>query len=416
VNKYFSLNIELDWIDIVRSIQPKHYCYVDKNNGDFIFSWGKLDELFQTTYVKNELNQFIEKHKNQYLFGFLNYDIKNTIIPNLASKNTDIHSFPDSIYFKPEHVIISKNGHLMYFGNEAGYKKVRGLKKVKVNQPKSSLNNLNLESNTSQKEYHNRITEIQNLLQNGDIYEMNYCMQFSKKDVKIDVIESYKTLKAKTKAPFSTLLKFDDFHIISGSPERFVNKSGNTLMSQPIKGTAPRSKDLKLDTEIKNELISNPKEISENIMIVDLVRNDLSKIALKNSVETLDLCKLYSFETVHQLISTVKSKIEPNLDFESILDALFPMGSMTGAPKFNAMKIIDEIESFKRGVYSGSIGYFTPNNNYDSNVVIRSIIYNELLKNVSVSVGGAITIKSEAKQEYKECLLKLDSIAASIKV
>ena len=150
-------------------------------------------------------------------------------------------------------------------------------------------------------------------------------------------------------------------------------------------------------------------------MIVDLVRNDMSKIAEKNSVQVPELCKLYTFETVHQLISTVEAKVSKDLNPVDIINALFPMGSMTGAPKIEATKIIDQVENFKRGIYSGSIGFLSPNNSFDFNVVIRSILYNNELKNISISVGSAITIKSIGIQEYEECLLKLKAIVEVLK-
>jgi para-aminobenzoate synthetase component 1 len=148
------------------------------------------------------------------------------------------------------------------------------------------------------------------------------------------------------------------------------------------------------------------KERSENIMIVDLVRNDLSKTAIKGSVKVEKLCKVYSFEQVHQLISTVTSLIDKDIDSVDVIKSLFPMGSMTGAPKLSAMKIIEAQETTKRGLYSGAMGYFTPEDDFDFNVVIRSILYNQTNQYLSYTVGGAITAKSDPEKEYQECLLK----------
>jgi para-aminobenzoate synthetase component 1 len=197
-----------------------------------------------------------------------------------------------------------------------------------------------------------------------------------------------------------------DKYIMSASPERYLKKENETIISQPIKGTAKRSDNPKEDDKLKEDLLKDEKERSENIMIVDLVRNDLSKTAIKGTVRVEELCKIYSFDQVHQMISTVTSKVEETTNPIDIIKSTFPMGSMTGAPKISAMKIIEALEKTKRGVYSGAIGYFTPDNNFDFNVVIRSILYNATRQYVSYSVGGAITAKSNPLKEYEECLVK----------
>lgn len=157
---------------------------------------------------------------------------------------------------------------------------------------------------------------------------------------------------------------------------------------------------------LKNDLAKDEKERSENIMIVDLVRNDLSKTAVKGSVKVEELCKVYSFDQVHQMISTVTSQIEENTHPIDVIKSTFPMGSMTGAPKISAMKIIENLEETKRGLYSGAVGYITPRGDFDFNVVIRSILYNHTQKYISFSVGSAITSKSDPLKEYEECLVK----------
>lgn len=189
-----------------------------------------------------------------------------------------------------------------------------------------------------------------------------------------------------------------------------MNRDGNRLLSQPIKGTSRRGATPEEDEALKKELQENPKERAENIMIVDLVRNDLSKIARPKSVTVDELCGVYTFETVHQLISTVSCEVEETTSFTDIIRATFPMGSMTGAPKVRAMELIEEYEAFKRGLYSGTIGYISPNGNFDLNVVIRTLLYNKVQKYLSCSVGGAITINSDPEKEYEECLVKVQRI------
>src|SRR5690606_17588013 len=209
-----------------------------------------------------------------------------------------------------------------------------------------------------------------------------------------------------SKPPFSVFLKFNTLFALSASPERYLKRTGNTVISQPIKGTAKRLENKEEDLKMAQQLAKDPKERSENIMITDLVRNDLSRIAEKGSVAVEELCAIYTFEQVHQMISTVTCTVAPGFSSVGILRNTYPMGSMTGAPKISAMQIIEDTEDAKRGLYSGAIGYFTPLGNFDFNVVIRSILYNSKKKYVSFSVGSAITINSIPENEYEECLLK----------
>lgn len=412
---YHKLEREFDWIDLITTINSDKYTFIDTNNGNYIFAWDSEEHLIQSTFDSSKLLEFENKHSKTYLFGYLGYDAKTDFYKSEKSNNPDFHNLPESIFYVPKHVIIKKNGNLLYFGTEDGFKAISKLHITSYN--KTSINrSVKLVCNTNFEEYKSNIESIHKHLQQGNIYEMNYCINFTATDCKIDSIESYKTLKQNTKAPFSTLFKFDETTILSASPERFFSKRDKTIFSQPIKGTAARDTNSEKDLQIQKNLLNNQKEISENIMIVDLVRNDLSKIADKQSVSVPELCKLYSFETVHQLISTVKANIPNELTFSEIAKHIFPMGSMTGAPKLSAIQIIENVETFKRNIYSGTIGFIDPMNNMDFNVVIRSIIHNSQENTTSISVGGAITIKSTAKGEYDECLLKLKKIEESIVV
>ena len=185
-----------------------------------------------------------------------------------------------------------------------------------------------------------------------------------------------------------------------------MKRNGNKLISQPIKGTAKRFEDENEDLKSKNNLKNNAKELSENIMIVDLVRNDLSITAEKGSVSVDELCEVYTFNQVHQMISTIVSEVKHGTSASEILKTTFPMGSMTGAPKFSALQLIEKQEDFRRGVYSGSVGYFEPNGNFDFNVIIRSLLYNSTQRYLSYSAGSALTAQANPEQEYEECLLK----------
>ena len=413
MKRYYTLNNNIDWYSVILKLNPKAYTLLDNNKGDYTFAWGIENFIQQKKYSKHLLNRFQKQNSCAYIFGYTGFDAKNSFFKDLESKNTDKTNLDESIFYIPKHVIIQKNGTLVYYGDEEGYHSLFDLTAVK--QTKSHHKSiLKLEIETSKKEYLAATSIVKKHLQNGNIYEMNYCINFSKNNIDLDILSTFLKLKDKTKAPFSSLFRFNNTVILSGSPERFFLKHDSQIVSQPIKGTSARGNTIAKDELLKQKLLGNQKEISENIMIVDLVRNDLSKIAKKNSVAVSELCKLYSFETVHQLISTVNARIDSETSFESILENLFPMGSMTGAPKLKSLQYIEALESFKRNIYSGAVGCITPNNNMDFNVVIRSIVYNSEIKKLSVSVGSAITIHSELDKEYEECLLKLKAVQGSI--
>ena len=243
-------------------------------------------------------------------------------------------------------------------------------------------------------------------IQRGDIYEANFCQEFYSENCRINPLETFNKLNNISKPPFATFLKIEDKYLMSATPERYIKKDGCKVISQPIKGTEKRSDNKKEDQQLALELSNDEKERSENIMIVDLVRNDLSHTAKRGTVKVEELCKVYTFMQVHQMISTITSEVDEDISPIEILKTTFPMGSMTGAPKISAMKIIEELEETKRGLYSGSVGYFKQNGDFDFNVIIRSILYNATKQYISYSVGSAITVKSNPLKEYEECLVK----------
>ena len=269
-----------------------------------------------------------------------------------------------------------------------------------------SNSDIKIKLRVHKEEYHEKVTAILQHIHRGDIYEANFCMEFYTENAHLEPVEIYQKLNAISRPPFATYFKNNHQFLLCASPERYLRKEGNRVISQPIKGTAKRHSDKVSDEQSKTELAQNPKERSENVMIVDLVRNDLSHTATKGSVIVEELCEIYSFEQVHQMISTIVSTVEDATSPIEILKTTFPMGSMTGAPKISAMKIIEDLEATKRGLYSGAIGYFTPDNDFDFNVVIRSILYNAENEYLSFSVGSAITSQAVPEQEYEECLLK----------
>jgi para-aminobenzoate synthetase component 1 len=362
----------------------------------------------QTDYHNafDDLKQYQQQSKD-WLFGYLSYDLKNDT-EKLHSNNFDGLHFPDLFFFQPKKLFFLKGNqieiHYLYLCDdelESDFHDIINYKlQTKNHKP------LDIKQRISKESYLSKVRSMLEHIHRGDIYEANFCMEFYAKNATIDPSNIYQKLNSISKPPLATFFKNNQHYLLCASPERYLRKEENKVISQPIKGTAKRFSDSVLDENSKKELSENPKERSENIMIVDLVRNDLSHTATKGSVEVEELCGVYTFKQVHQMISTVISKVESTIPPIEILQTTFPMGSMTGAPKISAMKIIEELEETKRGLYSGALGYFTPTHDFDFNVVIRSILYNAQNKYLSFSVGSAITAQSIAEQEYEECLLK----------
>jgi para-aminobenzoate synthetase component 1 len=275
---------------------------------------------------------------------------------------------------------------------------------------------ISLKSSIDKSTYIQQVQQVQSEIQYGNCYELNFCQQYVAEQVdSFDSFEVFLNLYNKTKSPFSVYFYFESWEVMCLSPERYIQKTGRKLISQPIKGTVRRGKDIEEDLVLQNNLKNDSKEKSENVMIVDLVRNDLSKIASKGSVTVDELFGVYQFETLHHMISTISCELKPDISFTDCLSATFPMGSMTGAPKKKVMELIEKYETFKRGLYSGSIGYILPSGDYDFNVVIRSLFYNNYLKTLSCAVGSAITIKAEAEKEYEECEVKVGNLLRQFK-
>ncbi|MGY0392614.1 anthranilate synthase component I family protein [Bizionia sp. KMM 8389] len=368
----------------------------------------------ETDYVNafHKLKEY-QSHVDDWLFGYLTYDLKNAT-EQLKSENFDGLEFPDLCFFQPKKIFFFKDNQVeMCYLNMVDDEfsiDLESIQSVKLplegDVSPIKAENINIKSRLSKDVYLSKVNQVLAHIYRGDIYEANFCQEFYAENVKIDPLGIYNKLNDISKPPFATYFKLDGKYVLSASPERYIKKTEQTIISQPIKGTAKRSDNALEDLRLKQKLESDEKERSENIMIVDLVRNDLSKTALKGSVQVPELCKIYSFKQVHQMVSTIESKVSNETNPVDIIESTFPMGSMTGAPKISAMTIIENLEATKRGVYSGAVGYFTPGGDFDFNVVIRSILYNAEAKYVSFSVGGAITAKSIPENEYEECLVK----------
>jgi para-aminobenzoate synthetase component 1 len=368
-----------------------------------------VDQGFQV------LEDFI-KETSDWVFGYLSYDLKNDI-EALYSSNFDGLGFSDLVFFQPKKIFMFHGDEVIVrYLNEFSHLIHSDLEKIN-NQHLGYTNHtsykIDIVPRTSKESYLTKVNTLQSHINRGDVYEANFCQEFYA-HANIDPLATFHKLQERSTPPFSAYMKNGKQFSLSASPERYLKKEGELVISQPIKGTSKRSANLNEDARLKKDLESNPKERSENVMIVDLVRNDLSRIAKKGSVQVDELCGSYTFAQVHHLISTVTAKIKDDYSSVDVIRSTFPMGSMTGAPKIAAMKLIEELEDSKRGLYSGAIGYFTPSGDFDFNVVIRSILYNQEKAYVSFSVGSAITSKSCPESEYEECLVKAKALREAL--
>jgi len=368
-----------------------------------------------------DLKQY-QQTTRDWLFGYLTYDLKNDI-EVLQSNNFDGLNFPDLYFFQPKKLFLLKENqleiqYLIMCDDEIeqdfeeiikSQKSHTGLAKFSEGETENN-GIVKIQQRISKENYIKKVSKMLEHIHYGDMYEANFCMEFFAENSSINPLEKFLKFNEISKAPLSAYFKNNTQFLLSASPERYLKKIGQQLISQPIKGTAKRFLNVLEDEKSKTQLVSDPKERSENIMISDLVRNDLSRTATKGSVEVKELCGVYSFKQVHQMISTITSELDSQYAVIDAIKLSFPMGSMTGAPKLSVMKIIEELEETKRGLYSGAVGYFTPNGDFDFNVVIRSILYNQENKYVSFSVGSAITSQSIPEKEYEECLLKAEAM------
>ncbi|MES2379170.1 MAG: anthranilate synthase component I family protein [Bacteroidota bacterium] len=388
-------------------------CYLDSNS--FNDPYSKFDTLIaagvkssitaNTGTAFTELEQFRSTHPG-WLTGFLSYDLKNEV-EQLTSANPDHLHFPDLYFFEPEYLILINKGEVEIIANDAnGELKAIDQQVLPAYHP----NAINLQSRFSKEDYITTVDKIKAHITRGDIYVTNFCQEFFADNAEIDPVATFLQLNSVSPTPFGTFYKWHDNYILCASPERFLAKRGDKLISQPIKGTAKRGATEQEDEAIKEQLHNSTKELQENVMIVDLVRNDLTHSARPGTVKTEELFGIYTFNQVHQMISTVVCELQDGLSATEAIRNTFPMGSMTGAPKINSMRLMEQYERSKRGVYSGAIGYFSPDNDFDFNVVIRTLLYNSIDRYLSFHTGGAITYYADAEKEYEECLLKAKAI------
>lgn len=364
----------------------------------------------QTNDILPALSRFLQAYPNDWLFGHFTYHSTQPSYSAGTTHLTDGVSFPVAFLFQPETVVELKNQQVVIStfldDPELIFTAITQSRPIEeITAPVA------IQARFSRDEYLDAVNSLLGHIQRGDCYEINFCQEFYATNTRITPVTLYQRLTRLSPTPYAAFYKLDHQYALCASPERYIRREGNTLISQPIKGTAKRVHgNEELDKKAKEDLLASQKERSENVMVVDLVRNDFSRICIPGSVFVEELFGIYSFPQVHQMISTIKGSLPPGTGLSEILEATFPMGSMTGAPKKRVMELTNLYERTRRGLYSGCIGYIRPDGDFDFNVVIRSVLYNADEKYVSYQVGGGITFYSDAVKEYEECLLKASAI------
>lgn len=393
------------------SFLDNHHYRLPGNSYECLVGCGEISLLqLNAGTAIGQLQQWLQQHKGQWRFGHLGYDLKAEIedLPSLHENKT---GFSDLCFFVPRYVLQLSETELK-IGSVNNDHDLIFADIVAQEFPKAENREaLQIQERISKEQYIDAIETIRKHILRGDCYELNYCMEFFAENATLDPLQCYQSLTTISPNPFSAFYKVNNSYLLCASPERFLRKEDNKLISQPIKGTIRRNNaDAVADDLLKQQLYQSEKDRSENVMVVDLVRNDLSRICKEGTVHVDELFGIYSFPQLYQMISTISGEVNEGLTFTDILRATFPMGSMTGAPKRKVMQLIEKYEQTRRGLFSGAVGYISPTDDFDFNVVIRSIFYNAGTNYLSYMVGSGITFYSNPELEYEECLLKADAI------
>ncbi len=393
------------------------WAYFNSNGSGSHQIFSGIHALFEVPKLQDPCNwqalqDFLDTHKDRHVVFALSYDLKNDI-EALATELPDYQGFPKVIAVCPERVgSVDPSTHIITWQDN----KSAQTDALLGTNPEAFIAKtpLTIQPRLSRDAYLERTSELLRAIHRGDLYEINFCTDFFAEQAQLNPWELYQDLNRATEAPYSVCMQFREHWVLSGSPELYLHKQGCTLSSAPIKGTVKRSQQPGQDLELAKMLRDSAKERAENVMIVDLVRNDLSKVATRGSVRVEELCSIKSFKTVHHMVSTIAATLKPKTSFTDIIHASFPMGSMTGAPKISAMQHSDLLEPSARGIYSGTLGYIKPNQDFACNVVIRSIIYNTAKNYLSFKTGSALTAQCQPELEYEECLVKAEALLQSL--
>jgi para-aminobenzoate synthetase component 1 len=400
--------------------QHRHFAFFNGNQYDLPYNpfktfaaAGSIKTLMPDSMDPfNDLKEFYDSQKD-WIVGRLNYDLKNNL-ENLTSNNSDRLESDGMHFFVPETIIFIQQKEILISTVHDPVKVFDEIANFEI--PAYGESFLQIKCDTSKKEYINAVKSIKNQIVKGDFYELNYCLEFFTKVKNIDLASIYLQLNEISPMPFSVFMGLAGQYIVSASPERFLKKDGRKILAQPIKGTMKRDSDPVLDEKLKQQLRHSEKEIAENMMIVDLMRNDLARSADPASTAVPEMFEIYSYKHVHQMISTVTARLRSDIHPVDSIRNAFPMGSMTGAPKIKVMEAIDYYEKSKRGMFSGSTGYFTPDGDFDFNVLIRSIFYSTKTGYLKFNAGSAITYDADPESEYQECILKTRSMREALGV
>ncbi|CUU50061.1 aminodeoxychorismate synthase component I [Clostridium beijerinckii] len=385
---------------------------IDNEEYNDVDPFEKLDEIIESYKISINSNiPFVSG-----AIGYFSYDI-GRVLEDLPDESKEDFSIPDSIFIFFDNLIIfdlqNKKTYITSVGQlEESKNSILSIEKCLKNYIEGlpvNLEKTNNEffSNFDKEEYKKAIASLKEYIRSGDVYIANmtrriWCNNNEKP------YEIYRKLRNTNKAPFSAYMNFEDFQIISSSPERFLSIIDGKVQTRPIKGTRPRGKDYEEDERNRNELMASEKDKSELLMIVDLERNDLSKVCKPKSVKVTELFKLEEYETVFHLVATIEGRLRENVSSVKCIRECFPGGSITGAPKIRAMEIIEELEKLKRNIYTGSIGYFDLRGNSDFNIVIRTIIKKG--NKAYLGVGGGITWESIEEEEWLETIDKAKAL------
>lgn len=402
--------------------QFEEVCFFQSNG--YHDEYGRVDRLLAVEAVESfsaeqggafaTLEKFRAKYPNSWMPGFFSYDLKNEI-EALTTSFPDRLAFPDAYFFIPRILIHFRKQEVEIEAPQPDEIYQAILSFQPTEEDLQTPQDMVFQKRMSKEAYLEAFQKLQQHIRLGDIYEVNLCQEFYTENVQLSPIAVYQALNQISPTPFSCFFKIRDKYILSASPERFLAKRGDNLISQPIKGTAARGSSAEEDRTIAERLKNNPKEIAENVMIVDLVRNDLTRSAQAGTVRADRQLEVQTFKQVHQLVSTITCQKQLTISDVMAIRHTFPPGSMTGAPKISAMRLCDRYENSKRGIYAGAVGYFDPAGDFDFNVVIRSLLYQQTPSYLSFHTGGAITIDAEPEKEYEECLLKASAILKTLK-
>ena len=380
-----------------------------------------------------DIENFLKQNKSQPmpdlpdfhggLVGYFSYETIRHIERKLQNSSKEKLPYPDISLMVSDEVVIydnlKKSLFIVVHGNEDTKKECheriefihKKILEPLPSQKASKKGVINFESSVKKEDYLEAIKKIKNYIVEGDVMQVVYGQEFSTK-FEGSPIDLYRSLRKLNPSPYMYLMKIDDLHIVGASPEILVRLQNEEVTVRPIAGTVKRGKDSNEDEELADKLKSDPKEIAEHLMLIDLGRNDVGRIAEVGSVKTTEEMKIEKYSHVMHLVSNVVGKIKKGLTSIDVLKATFPAGTLSGAPKIRAMEIIDELEPDRRGVYGGAVGYLSWTGNMDVAIAIRTAVIQG--KNLSVRAGGGIVYDSDPESEYQESLNKAMSIMKAV--